>query len=204
VRNVGYKYKLEALNLISLKKKVIDEDIEFIDFDITEEELVAIDGKYDILKYSLADVLVEEDEEIEELKEDDSLKIKFLTVDDSSTMRLIIKNSILNNFENVEVLEAGDGLKCLEVLKKHPDVDVIFMDWNMPNLNGADTVDKIRENPAYNHIKIIMATTEGAREKVRQMVSKGVKGYLVKPFKPESVVPLAKKMIEIVKDEKNV
>ena len=119
-------------------------------------------------------------------------------------MRLIIKNSIMNNFENVEVFEAADGLKCLEVLSKNPDIDVIFMDWNMPNLNGADTVDKIREIPEYNHIKIIMATTEGAREKVRQMVSKGVKGYLVKPFKPDSVIPLAKKMIEVVEEERNV
>jgi two-component system chemotaxis response regulator CheY len=78
------------------------------------------------------------------------------------------------------------------------------MDWNMPNLNGADTVDKIREKEIYKNIKIIMATTEGAKDKVRQMISKGVKGYLVKPFKPETITPLAKKMIEIIKEEKNV
>jgi two-component system chemotaxis response regulator CheY len=200
-----YKYKLESLNINSFKKRLIDEGVEFLDFDIGSEEIVAIDGNYDILKYSLSDLLIEDDEELEEVEvTSDIFKVKFLTVDDSSTMRLIIKNSLLNNFDNVEVFEAADGIKCLEVLKKNPDVDVIFMDWNMPNLNGADTVDKIRENPVYNHVKIIMATTEGARDKVRQMVSKGVKGYLVKPFKPESVVPLAKKMIEVVKEEKNV
>jgi two-component system chemotaxis response regulator CheY len=202
---IKYKYKLEALNLNTYKRITIDSDIEFIDFSVGEDEIIAIDGKFDIVKYSLVSIIEDDTEnDLEEVIEDSAMKIKFLTVDDSSTMRLIIKNSLLNNFDNVEVFEAADGLKCLEVLKKNPDINVIFMDWNMPNLNGAEAVDKIRENPVYNHIKIIMATTEGAREKVRQMVSKGVKGYLVKPFKPESVVPLAKKMIEMVEEENNV
>ena len=130
--------------------------------------------------------------------------IKFLTVDDSSTMRIIIKNAILNNFENVEVYEAKDGKKALEVLEKNPDINIVFMDWNMPVMNGRDAVIKIRENEKFNHVKIIMATTEGGSDKVKEMINYGVKGYLVKPLKPSSVVPVAEKMIELVKEERNV
>ncbi|HIP59177.1 MAG TPA: response regulator [Campylobacterales bacterium] len=173
-----------------------------------------MDSEYDIHHFSVDSIINSEVKTNEEQKEgakeeiddieDSKYKVKFLTVDDSMTMRLIIKNTLLKNFKNIEVYEADDGYKCLDVLKENPDIDVIFMDWNMPNLNGADTVDKIREKDIYKHIKIIMATTEGAKDKVRQMISKGVKGYLVKPFKPETIVPLATKMIEIIKEERNV
>ena len=147
------------------------------------------------------------EENLKKYKIDTLLKtdtIKFLTVDDSTTMRMIIKNAILNNFENVEVFEAKDGKKALDLLETHPDINVIFMDWNMPIMDGKTAVIKIRENPKYNHIKIIMATTEGGKEKVREMINYGVKGYLVKPLKPTSVVPVVEKMIELVKEEENV
>jgi len=131
-------------------------------------------------------------------------RIKVLTVDDSTTMRLIIKNSIINNFKNIEVYEAKNGKIALQILKEHPDMDIIFMDWNMPVMNGRDTVIKIRENPKYNHIKIIMATTENDKDKIQEMIKYGVKGYLIKPLKASSVVPVTQRMIELIKEEKDV
>jgi len=128
--------------------------------------------------------------------------VKFLTVDDSTTMRLIIKNAILNNFKDVEVYEAKDGQEALDVLAQHPDINVVFMDWNMPVMDGREATIKIRENPAYKHVKVIMATTEGGKDKVKEMISYGVKGYLVKPLKPTSVVPVVQKMIDLVKQER--
>jgi len=202
-------------DIINLEQFNLDQtDYNIIQFAVCEDDLFVMDSEHDIHHFSVDSIInakvetkEEQKEEVEEEVdniEDSKYKIKFLTVDDSMTMRLIIKNTLLKNFKNIEVYEADDGYKCLDVLKEHPDIDVIFMDWNMPNLNGADTVDKIREKDIYKHIKIIMATTEGAKDKVRQMISKGVKGYLVKPFKPETIVPLATKMIEIIKEERNV
>jgi len=160
-----------------------------LDFDIKNEFIYSVEDE--IIKYN-----------IDNLKKNDT--IKFLSVDDSTTMRMIIKNAIKNNFENVEVFEAKDGKKALSVLEENPDIDVIFMDWNMPVMNGRDAVIKIRENSDYDNIKIIMATTEGGKEKVSEMISYGVKGYLVKPLKPTSVVPVVEKMIELVKEERDV
>jgi len=215
----------KKIRVMQKKKRVVEEDkIEFeqygipndeyniVQFAAYEDDIFVIDADYDIHHFSLEAVMngevkieeeKEDDEELDKIEDSDYV-FKFLTVDDSMTMRLIIKNTLLKNFKNIEVYEADDGYKCLDVLKEHPDIDVIFMDWNMPNLNGADTVDKIREKDIYKNIKIIMATTEGAKDKVRQMINKGVKGYLVKPFKPETITPLAKKMIEMIKEEKNV
>jgi len=141
---------------------------------------------------------------IEESEETDKIDktIRFLTVDDSTTIRLVIKKSILNNFENVEVGEAIDGVDAMSYLTKHPNTDIIFLDWNMPNMNGDRVVEEIAKRPELKHIKIIMATTEGGKDRVKQMISKGVIGYLVKPLKAGSVNPLAQKMIEMVQKER--
>jgi len=128
--------------------------------------------------------------------------VRFLTVDDSTTIRLVIKKSILNNFENVEVGEATDGVEALKYLRANPKTDIIFLDWNMPNMNGDVVVEEIAKMPELKHLKIIMATTEGGKERVKQMISKGVIGYLVKPLKAGSVNPLAQKMIEMIHEER--
>ena len=128
--------------------------------------------------------------------------IRFLTVDDSATIRLVIRKSIMNNFENVEVHEANDGLEAMAHLAKNPNTDVVLLDWNMPNMNGKEVVDAVSKIDELSHVKIIMATTEGAKEKVKEMLSKGVKGYLVKPFRPNSVIPMIEKLIEVVQNER--
>ena len=128
--------------------------------------------------------------------------IRFLTVDDSKIIRLIIKNSILNNFQNVEVEEAENGVEALSFLKENPDIDLMFLDWNMPKMNGDKVVEEMAKRPDLKHIKIIMATTEGGKDRVKQMISKGVTGYLVKPLTAGNVNPLTEKMIEIIKKER--
>ena len=147
-----------------------------------------------------------QEEQIKNLPKNTTIKkdniIRFLTVDDSATIRLVIKKSILNNFDDVEVYEANDGLEAMNFLKKMPNINVMLLDWNMPNMNGEEVVQAVSKIDGYKDIKIIMATTEGAKEKVKEMLSKGVKGYLVKPFRPNSVIPMIEKLIELIKSER--
>lgn len=146
-------------------------------------------------------------EKAKEEKIADKNIIRFLTVDDSATMRMILKNTLLNNFDSIEVLEADDGTEAMKIFKKRQDIDVMFLDWNMPKMSGPEVVDEISTIEELKHLKTIMATTEGAKEHVQQMVSKGVKGYLIKPFKPDSILHLTKKIIELInkeRDNKNV
>jgi len=123
--------------------------------------------------------------------------VRILTVDDSNTMRLILKDTILKNFKNVEVYEAKDGHEAMKALKKN-SIDVMFLDWNMPLMDGEEVVNIINELNIYPDLKIIMATTEDSASNVKRMVNKGVKGYIIKPFSISSIVPLTKRIIDIV------
>ncbi|MEO1954575.1 MAG: response regulator [Campylobacterales bacterium] len=123
--------------------------------------------------------------------------VRILIVDDSSSMREILKDTILKNFKNIEIYEAKDGHETMKALKSN-NIDVMFLDWNMPLMDGEEVVNIINELDIYPDLKIIMATTEASASSVKTMVNKGVKGYIIKPFGASSIVPLTKRIIDIV------
>ena len=110
--------------------------------------------------------------------------MKILTVDDSSTMRRIIKNTLKKTGYGEDVLEAGDGKEALAVLE-NSDVDIIITDWNMPVMDGLTFVKHIRANSKYDDVPIIMVTTEAAKEDIITALKAGVNNYVVKPFTPD-------------------
>lgn len=106
-----------------------------------------------------------------------------LAVDDSVTMRRIIKNTLLKlGFSNV--LEAENGVEALEVLANN-HIDVMLTDWNMPEMDGLTLVKNVREQEQYKELPIIMITTEAAKEDILNALRNGVNNYIVKPFTPE-------------------
>jgi two-component system chemotaxis response regulator CheY len=108
-----------------------------------------------------------------------------ITVDDSSTMRRIIKNTLQKlGFSNI--LEAGNGLEGLDVLAKNK-VDLVITDWNMPEMDGLTFVKAIRAKPEYKELPILMVTTEAAKEDILTALRSGVNNYIVKPFTPETL-----------------
>ena len=117
--------------------------------------------------------------------------MNLLIVDDSKVMRSIIKNSLLSYFKKpdyakVNIYEAEDGVIAMESIAKE-DIDIIFLDWNMPNMNGEEVIEAVRENPEWNDIQIIMATTEGSKTNVLRAIKKGADGYVVKPFSQDII-----------------
>jgi len=110
--------------------------------------------------------------------------MSILVVDDSSTMRRIIKNT-LNRIGRKDVIEGADGLEGWEQLQKNDDIDIIITDWNMPNMNGLEFVRKIRADSKYDLIPIVMVTTEGGKAEVITALKAGVNNYIVKPFTPQ-------------------
>jgi len=109
--------------------------------------------------------------------------LKLLVVDDSSTMRRIIKNTLIRlNYK--DVLEGEDGVEGWEMLDKNPDVDMLITDWNMPNMNGLELVKKVRADERFLDMPIIMVTTEGGKAEVITALKAGVNNYIVKPFTP--------------------
>jgi two-component system chemotaxis response regulator CheY len=112
--------------------------------------------------------------------------MKLLLVDDSSTMRRIQKTQI-NNLGITDVIEAADGSEALKELEDNMPVDVILLDWNMPVMDGMEFLVKVRENPSFKSVKIIMCTSESEKSKVVEALKAGANNYLVKPFTPAAL-----------------
>ena len=110
--------------------------------------------------------------------------MKLLVVDDSSTMRRIIKNT-LARLGHKDILEGADGLEGWAALDANPNVDMLITDWNMPEMNGLELVVKVRADARFKDLPIIMVTTEGGKAEVITALKAGVNNYIVKPFTPQ-------------------
>lgn len=109
-----------------------------------------------------------------------------LIVDDSATMRKIIMRGIRQaGIEVADFKEAGDGVEGMKAVEAGT-FDLILSDVNMPNMNGLDFVKAVKAKLG-TPPPIVMITTEGSEEVVREALSRGAKGYLKKPFTPEKI-----------------
>ncbi|MCG2747857.1 MAG: response regulator [Desulfobulbaceae bacterium] len=102
-----------------------------------------------------------------------------LLVDDSVTMRKIIRN-ILIGIGITRVLEANDGMEGLQLIKTEA-IDLVISDWSMPRMNGLEMIKKIRTNSQFDTIPIVMVTAE-VEEEIEKAMHLGVDDYLRKPF----------------------
>jgi len=108
-----------------------------------------------------------------------------LIVDDSSTMRKIISRSLRQAGLTVDdIFEAGDGIEGLNALGSNK-VGLILSDINMPNMDGLEFVKQVRANG--NKVPIVMITTEGGEDILKEAVSSGANGSIKKPFTPEQL-----------------
>jgi two-component system chemotaxis response regulator CheY len=112
--------------------------------------------------------------------------MRALVIDDSRTTRIII-GKILREI-GVDFIEAADGVEALEQLKRHPDVDLLLLDWNMPHMNGFDFLRAVRGQRAYDGVRILMVTSEAQGEQVARALGAGANEYLMKPFNKEVLV----------------
>jgi two-component system, chemotaxis family, chemotaxis protein CheY len=107
-------------------------------------------------------------------------KMKFLVVDDFSTMRRIVRNLLKElGFANVD--EAEDGAVALQKLQAG-GFDFVVTDWNMPNMDGLQLLQAIRSTPDLKHLPVLMITAEAKKENIIAAAQAGASGYIVKPF----------------------
>ena len=106
--------------------------------------------------------------------------LRFLVVDDFSTMRRIIRNLLKElGFSNVE--EAEDGAVALQMLKRTP-YDFVISDWNMPKMDGLTLLKSIRADESLKTLPVLLVTAEAKRENIVAAAQAGASGYVVKPF----------------------
>jgi two-component system chemotaxis response regulator CheY len=109
-----------------------------------------------------------------------SRDMKFLVVDDFSTMRRIIRNLLKElGFTNVD--EAEDGVAALAKLKAG-GFEFVVSDWNMPNMTGIELLRAIRADAQLRELPVLMVTAEAKKENIIEAAQAGASGYVVKPF----------------------
>jgi two-component system chemotaxis response regulator CheY len=115
-----------------------------------------------------------------------------LTVDDSSSIRQVVNFTLQE--AGYTVIEACDGQDALSKLNGSP-LHMVVTDLNMPNLDGIGLIKKLRMDPIHKFIPIVMLTTESQNEKKMEGKAAGATGWIVKPFKPEQLLAVVKKVL---------
>jgi len=111
-----------------------------------------------------------------------------LIIDDSSVMRKIIERALRQvGLETATVLEASNGSEALEVLKTNGTIDLILSDINMPVMDGLEFLRQKTSQGLAKGVPVVMITTEGSEQHVKEALANGAKNYIRKPFTPEQV-----------------
>ena len=112
--------------------------------------------------------------------------MRALIVDDSKAMRSIVGRIVKQI--GFEIIEAGNGREGLEQLSAHGDVDLILVDWNMPEMNGIEFLQAVRAQPGSSAFKMLMVTTASDLAHINTAMEAGANEYLMKPFTKEAMV----------------
>lgn len=122
------------------------------------------------------------------------MRYKILSVDDSKTVRIIIKKAFKSY--DCEILEAANGVEGLAIANKEPP-DVILLDVTMPVMDGVEMLTKLKSDPALKTIPVVMLTAEGGKDNVLKIAKIGVRDYIVKPFKEDVLVQKVGRIIDL-------
>jgi len=110
---------------------------------------------------------------------------KAMVVDDSRAVRLILRRT-LEKF-GYQVFEARHGKEALTVLEKEPQIGLMLVDWNMPEMNGLELVRAVRADPDRARMVLMMVTTETEIEQMVRALAAGANEYVMKPFTEEVI-----------------
>ena len=115
------------------------------------------------------------------------MSFNLLIVDDSNSMRAVIKKIVtISGFKMDKCLEANNGKEAMDLLSTNW-IDIIISDINMPEVNGLELLDQLKKNDTLKEIPVIMITTEGSSERMKEAFERGAKGFVKKPFLPEEI-----------------
>jgi two-component system, chemotaxis family, chemotaxis protein CheY len=117
---------------------------------------------------------------------------RIMSVDDSPSIRQMVSFTLRN--EGFEVVEAEDGRDALAKLDGNP-VSLVVTDLHMPNMDGIELIRSLRANPSHRFMPVVMLTTESNQDKKNQGREAGATGWIVKPFKPEQLVAVVKRLL---------
>ena len=120
---------------------------------------------------------------------------RILIVEDSPTMRSLLTSSLEELEGPVKIVEVGSGFEALRHLPRER-FDLIVTDINMPDINGLELVSFVKNNAAYRDIPLVIVSTERSERDRDKGLGLGADAYLVKPFEPEVLRDIARRLLE--------
>jgi two-component system, chemotaxis family, chemotaxis protein CheY len=109
---------------------------------------------------------------------------KVLVVDDSKLMHKMYEVML----RQYPLVYAMDGRQALDRLQEHPDIDLVLLDINMPNMNGLEFLAEVRSDGAHKDLAIIIISTEGREQDTQRGLEAGATAYIKKPFHTEEIL----------------
>jgi two-component system chemotaxis response regulator CheY len=116
---------------------------------------------------------------------------KVLVIDDSKLIHKMF--SVL--LPKSELVHAMDGREALQRLAEHPDVELMFLDINMPNMNGLEFLQQVKADAALAHIPVIIVSTEGKEQDTIRGLQAGAAAYVKKPFRNDTILDLVRRVL---------
>ena len=116
-----------------------------------------------------------------------------LIVEDSTTTRALIR-AVIEEMGDFNTVEAGSGFDALKLLPTR-EFDLVITDINMPDINGLELINFIKNNPRYNHLPLIIVSTEKSEEDKKRGMALGAMAYITKPFKAHELQEVIKQAI---------
>ncbi|MBI9017977.1 MAG: response regulator [Phycisphaerae bacterium] len=115
------------------------------------------------------------------------MAMNILIVDDSAVMRAVIKRTIgMADIQYDKLYEAGSGKEALKTMRDE-EINLVLADINMPEMTGLEMTERMFACPSVKDIPVIIVSTEASTARIQDLKSKGVKGYVHKPFTPEQI-----------------
>jgi two-component system, chemotaxis family, chemotaxis protein CheY len=115
---------------------------------------------------------------------------KILVIDDSKLIHTMF--SLL--FPRVPQVHAMHGLEALQRLTEHPDVDLIFLDINMPQMNGLELLERLKQDAVFAQIPVVIVSTEGKEQDTVRGLEAGAAAYVKKPFRQELLADIVSRL----------
>ena len=110
-----------------------------------------------------------------------------MVIDDSETIQNVLERTLAMTKLPIDtIVKANNGKEALQLLGSRW-IDIIFTDINMPQMNGVEFITAMNEHIEYRDIPIVVISTEGSQARIEELRRKGIRGYLRKPFTPESI-----------------
>jgi CheY-like chemotaxis protein len=115
---------------------------------------------------------------------------KVLVIDDSRLIHKMFRVLL----QGAEIVDAMEGREALQLLSEHPDVDLILLDINMPQMNGLEFLDQVKKDSALSEIPVVIISTEGKEEDTVRGLQAGAVAYVKKPFEGGEVMRIVERL----------